>query len=135
IWRDFILIHTKLINDYLLNLILDLLIGHVVLLLCEINKNVYIRSSSLVFTDSKLAVSSTLRQVTSRLICRISPVKTFPGPTSTKVPTPLLISNSIDCVQRTGAETCLYNASLKAPASLVTPASALVTTGTCAFAN
>jgi hypothetical protein len=30
VWRDFVLIDTKLIDDYLFNLVLDLLIGHLV---------------------------------------------------------------------------------------------------------
>src|SRR5688500_570226 len=87
---DFILVHTKFVDDNLFYFILDLLIGHLVLLLCDFCEN----SQSALATprsapvDFRLSESSTLRLFTSRLIWRSSPLKTFPGPTSTKVSTP-----------------------------------------------
>jgi len=41
----------------------------------------------------------------SLLICRTSPVKTLPGPTSINFSTPLAAMFSTDCSQRTGEET------------------------------
>src|SRR6185369_166621 len=130
----FIFVHSELVDDDLLYLILDLLIGHFVCSSVSFLRP-FFQAFSLARAASKLAESSTLRQFASRLICRISPDNTFPGPTSTKVFTPCSNNNSIDSSQRTGAETWRNNASRSSAGLVVALASTFVTTGTPASLN
>src|SRR4030095_8889391 len=131
VWCHFVFVHSEFVDDNLLYLILDLLIGHFVCSSVSFLRS-FPQAFSLARASSKLTESPTLRQFTSRLICRISPDNTFPGPTSTKVFTPCCNNNSIDSSQRTGAETWRNNASRSSAGSVDLLASTFVTTGTFA---
>ena len=65
----------------------------------------------------------------------ISPVSTWPGPTSTKVSTPWPIIHCTDSVQRTGAVSCCTNSSAISPTAASGLAVTLPTTGTLGARN
>src|SRR5688500_7361578 len=129
VWRDLVFIDTKLVDDNLLYLVLDLLIGHRVCSSVSLIRLIHPWTARVARVASKLATSSTLRHFTSRFVCRISPDNTLPGPTSITVSTPSPSNNCIDSNQRTGAETCLSSASRNSSGAVVTRASTFVTTG------
>src|ERR1019366_6817442 len=75
------------------------------------------------------ASSPTVTQVFERSICRISPHRTFPGPTSINKLAPLLISNRTDRSHLTAPVTWRIRASREASAEVTIAASTLQTTG------
>ena len=62
-------------------------------------------------TSFSVAESSTRRHSAARSICRTSPERTLPGPTSTNNSTPPARRRRIDSSQRTGAVTCCFSPS------------------------